>query len=91
MLLEWDEAKRLSNYEKHGLDFADAAVVLSGIGYEIEDARDHYGETRFQYFGFFKGFLVLVIYTPRKERYRIISMRKATPNEEKAVLKYLYG
>ena len=91
MRLEWDEAKREANYEKHGLDFTDAATVLSGIGYEVEDTRDDYEETRFQYFGFFKGFLVLVVYTPREERYRIISMRKATPHEEKIVLKYLFG
>ncbi len=34
--------------------------------------------------------MVLVVYTPREDSYRIISMRKATPNEEKTVLKYLY-
>ena len=91
MRLEWDEQKRLSNFEKHGLDFADAATVLSGLGYEIQDLRDDYGESRFKYFGFLKGFMVLVVYSPREESYRIISMRKATPDEEKTALKYLYG
>jgi uncharacterized DUF497 family protein len=89
MKLEWDESKRYSNYEKHGLDFADAATVLSGIGFEIEDTREDYREPRFRYFGFLKGFMVLVVYSPRQDSYRIISMRKATPNEEEIVLKYL--
>jgi hypothetical protein len=91
MRLEWDEAKRLANFEKHGLDFADAATVLSGIGFEIEDTRADYDEVRFRYFGFLKGFMVLVVYSLRQDSYRIISMRKATLNEEKTVLKYLYG
>lgn len=91
MQLEWDESKRHSNYEKHGLDFADAATVLSGIGFEIEDTQEDYEESRFRYFGFLKGFMVLVVYSPRPDSYRIISMRKATPNEEESVHKYLYG
>ena len=48
MKLEWDESKRDSNYEKHGLDFADATTVLSGIGFEIEDTRENYSEPRFR-------------------------------------------
>jgi uncharacterized protein len=91
MRLEWDEAKRLANFEKHGLDFADAAIVLSSLGFEIEDARADYGEPRFRYFGFLRGFVVLVVYSLRQDVYRIISMRKATPYEEKTVLQYLYG
>jgi uncharacterized DUF497 family protein len=90
MKLEWDESKRLSNLAKHALDFADAATVLSGIGFEIEDTREDYPEARFRYFGFLKGFMVLVVYSPRQDGYRIISMRKATANEEKSVLSYLF-
>jgi uncharacterized DUF497 family protein len=30
MHYEWDEAKNRSNQDKHGLDFADAPLVLSG-------------------------------------------------------------
>lgn len=30
MLLEWDETKRLSNLEKHGLDFQDTPLVFDG-------------------------------------------------------------
>ena len=53
--------------------------------------EEDYEESRFRYFGFLKGFMVLVVYSPRPDSYRIISMRKATPNEEESVHKYLYG
>lgn len=31
-MYQWDEAKRLSNLEKHGLDFADAHLVYEDPG-----------------------------------------------------------
>jgi uncharacterized protein (DUF4415 family) len=31
MMLEWDEAKRLSNIEKHGINFFDADLVFVGL------------------------------------------------------------
>ena len=30
MVFEWDEAKRLSNIEKHGVDFLDATQLFDG-------------------------------------------------------------
>jgi uncharacterized DUF497 family protein len=35
--------------------------------------------------------LRIVVYSFKADSYRIISMRKATLNEEKTVLQYLYG
>ena len=89
MKLEWDEAKRAENLEKHGLDFADAMVVLLSDGLEFEDQREDYDETRMVVHGFLRGFTVVLVYTPRGLNYRIISMRKATPYEEAALYKYL--
>lgn len=30
MKYEWDEAKRLANLRKHGIDFADIPIVFDG-------------------------------------------------------------
>ncbi len=42
----WDEAKRLANLSKHGLDFADAEKVFAGPMVLFEDGREDYGEQR---------------------------------------------
>ena len=31
MKFKWDEAKRLANVRKHGMDFADAASITKGV------------------------------------------------------------
>lgn len=87
MHLEWDEAKRRSNLEKHALDFRDARRILEGDLVEIpDDPRDH-DEERVRAYGLLEGRAVLVVYAPLGEdSYRIISMRKATTNEERLLL-----
>ena len=72
MDLEWDENKRESNLEKHGLDFVDAARVMQGDLLELDD--DCHDEPRVLAFGFLGSTVVLVVYAIRKETYRIISM-----------------
>ena len=49
MELEWDEAKRLSNLEKHGLDFADASKLDWDNATYVRDVRKNYPEPRFGY------------------------------------------
>jgi uncharacterized DUF497 family protein len=44
MLFTWDEAKRQSNLQQHGLDFADAEKIFAGPMVLFEDARQHYGK-----------------------------------------------
>jgi uncharacterized protein len=51
MELEWDEAKRLSNLGKHGIDFRDVEEVFDGDIVTVEDTRYEYGEQRFVTFG----------------------------------------
>ncbi|MBV8361564.1 MAG: BrnT family toxin [Deltaproteobacteria bacterium] len=43
----WDEAKNRINIAKHGLNFADAARVLTGRCVTFVDDRVDYGEERF--------------------------------------------
>jgi len=80
---EWDEAKRKSNIEKHGIDFVDALVIFDGYTLTVEDDRHDYGEERFVTFGVLDGRVVAVVHTESEELIRIISIRKATNYEEK--------
>lgn len=83
MTLIWDEAKRRSNLLKHGFDFADAEQVLTGITYTVEDKRFKYGEQRFVTLGLLYDTVVYIAHTETDKEARIISMRKATRNEQK--------
>ena len=78
---EWDELKALANRRKHGVDFADAASTLEDdLAHTIED--DEAGEERFVTIGTdVLGRIVVVAYTWRGDRIRIISARKATRRE----------
>ena len=84
MKFEWDPAKELANIAKHGLSFELAKTIWKGPIYTIVDYRFEYGETRFQTTGTLASLVVvLVVHTEDDETIRIISARKATPNERK--------
>ena len=83
MKFEWDDTKRKSNIKKHGIDFIDAPIIFEGHTLTIEDDRYDYGEERFVTFGVLGGRVVSVVHTETKDLIRIISIRKATKNEEK--------
>ncbi len=55
ILLEWDEAKRVSNFEKHGIDFADLSEVFENQTATEADDRFDYKEDRLLTLGFFQG------------------------------------
>lgn len=81
MRYQWDEAKRLANLKKHGLDFADAADVFAGPVAVYQDARDGYGEQRLIGIGLLSRLVVLIVHVESDQAIRIISMRKATRDE----------
>lgn len=89
MKVVWDEAKRRANLRKHGLDFADVEQVLAGITYTIEDRRFEYGERRFITFGMLRDTVVVIAHTETPATLRIISMRKATRNEQILYFQYI--
>ena len=89
MQFEWDAAKNRSNFAKHGLDFADAELVLAGPRVSFVDDRFDYGEERFVTLGLLAGRLVTIAHAPRGEATRIISMRKANRREQKIYQKRL--
>jgi len=78
---EWDERKALTNLRRHRVDFADAATVFAdsrAVTVVDEDAD----EERYATIGMDAlGRELVVIYTVRGERIRIISARRATRRE----------
>jgi uncharacterized DUF497 family protein len=80
---EWDEAKRLSNIEKHEVDFEDAAAFFDGRAHVVV-ASSRNDEPRFAMTTQFNDRLYTVIWTPREGRIRIISIRRAWSAEERA-------
>ncbi|TRU99145.1 MAG: BrnT family toxin [Microcystis wesenbergii Mw_QC_S_20081001_S30D] len=61
MEYRWDEAKRLTNLRKHGIDFADVPAVFDGDILTVEDDRLDYGEQRFVTLGLLKGRIIAVV------------------------------
>jgi hypothetical protein len=78
---EWDEAKRLANLKKHGVDFADADEFDWRGSIRWPDVRSDYGEVRFAALGLLRGRLHSVSFTHRGTAYRLISLRKANRRE----------
>jgi uncharacterized DUF497 family protein len=87
MQYEWDEAKRQSNIHKHGIDFLGIEKVFAGQTITILDDRFDYGEPRFVTVGLLQGHVVVIAHTETNEVIRIISVRKATKNEETSYFK----
>ena len=85
MDFEWDEAKRLANLKKHGVDFADIEEFGWDVAFLEPDNNSEYGEDRFIALGPFRGKIHVVIFTLRGQMTRIISARNA---ERKEVRKY---
>ncbi len=81
---EWDEEKAEENLRKHGIDFADAATALNDtMALTIQDpASDE--ESRFVTLGVDAlERLLVVVYTWREDRIRLISARRATRRERR--------
>ncbi len=82
-MITYDENKRLSNIEKHHIDFIGCEVIFNGATLTREDNRADYGEIRFQTLGLLNGVVVFVVHTPRGDDDHIISIRKAEKHEER--------
>ena len=82
MNIEFDEAKARANLKKHGVSFEEAATALfdeRALSMEDPYARE---ESRFLLLGMSDlARLLMVVYTVRHNRIRLISARKATNRE----------
>lgn len=81
MELRFDPAKRLKTLQERGLDFADAGQVFAGRTLTALDDRMGYGEDRYITYGYLNERAVILVWTPRDEGRRIISMRYANDRE----------
>jgi hypothetical protein len=79
--IDFDPAKRELALRHRGLDFALAAEVFEGRQATAPDDRRDYGEPRFITVGSMAGRVVVVVWTPRGDARRVISMRYAHAKE----------
>ena len=61
---------------------ARADEVFDGATLTVEDDRQVYGENRFITIGLLDERMVILVWTLRNDRHRIISMRKANEREQ---------
>jgi uncharacterized DUF497 family protein len=84
MRYTYDHKKRAANLKKHGYDFNDAHLVIeSDKTVTFEDQRFDYGEQRYVTLGMLRGKVVAIATAETDDEIRVISMRKAEPDEEK--------
>ncbi|MDP1698816.1 MAG: BrnT family toxin [Xanthomonadaceae bacterium] len=85
MHLVWDEAKREANLAKHGLDFADATLVLQSA-YRLDVNVIRANEARTQSFAYVFDVLAVLslAHAARDGETRIISFRRASADEREA-------
>ncbi len=83
VVYEWDDAKNMLNYSKHRIYFSDAIRVFDDPNRIVDYDRDHSDEEdRWKVTGMIDKILV-VIYTDRLDRIRIISARRAEKDERR--------
>ena len=82
---EWDEEKGKANLKKHRIDFDEAATVFNDpFSITIHDPDHSADEQRYIDIGSSAaGRVLVVVYTERGSKIRIVSCRKATSTERK--------
>ena len=92
-MFSWDTRKAITNFEKHGVSFEEAATIFADHeGLNWEDSVHSAQEARYKRVGMSVGGNILItVYTVRrtkdgKETIRIISARRASRKERKAYL-----
>lgn len=81
MKICFDPAKRKATQDERGLDFADAGQIFQDRSLTMLDDRIEYGEQRYITYGYLGGGSIILVWTPRGEGRRIISMRHANDRE----------
>ncbi|WP_372613651.1 BrnT family toxin [Aquicoccus sp.] len=81
LLYEWDIEKAAQNLAKHGVPFEAVENFDWSTAIEAEDTRYDYGETRMQALGMIGQRYHVLVYAWRKDRIRVISLRKANRRE----------
>ena len=85
MEFEWDPAKAISNLEKHGVAFTEAMTIFADP-FEVTIIDPDHSEQEARFLSIARsvlGRLLVVAYTERGSRTRLISAREATPKERR--------
>lgn len=87
MRFAWDDAKAEENRRKHGVSFEEASTVFADENARLKHDPDHSQlEDGFILLGFSAKLRLLLVchaYRENDEVIRIISARRATPNERR--------
>lgn len=85
LAFEWDESKAAMNRRKHGVTFEEASTVFADpLSVTIYDPVHSDGEDRYIVLGESqRRRLLVVVFTDRGDRIRIISARVASRRERK--------
>lgn len=93
MRFAWDEAKAEENLRKHGVSFEEGSTVFADENARLKHDPDHsQKEDRFILLGFSAKLRLLIVchaYRENEEVIRIVSARKAVPNERKQYGRYI--
>ena len=81
-MFEWEYEHRRRNLADHGIDFVRAARMFDNPILEREDAGKFHGEKRYIAIGQWKGFHMVVVWTPRGKRRKILSACRADRDDE---------
>jgi uncharacterized protein len=82
MNFEWDEAKRVINLARHGIDFEKAIELFDGRPL-LSVPGTYRDEVRHLAIGLLEGRLVAAVWTWRGEYIRLISVRSARHGERR--------
>ena len=87
LIFEWDPEKALENEERHGVGFPEASEVFDDDHSSSVSDPDHSAdEDRYLIFGISKqGHHLVVSYTERRERIRLITARPMTSRGAKSL------
>src|SRR3954451_1650475 len=82
---DWDHEKSLATFGNRDLVFEAARIVFRGPLLRRQDTRRHARsrEPRFMVLGELYGRVIVIVYTPRNRKCRIISLRPANLEESK--------
>ena len=89
MRYDWDEAKSASNLTKHGVLFDACFGFEWELAWIQADLRLPYGEVRLRATGPIGNRAFVLVYTIRRTRLRVISLRRASDREYLRYVAYL--
>lgn len=82
MHVTYDAVKRAMTLAERGLDMRHAGAIFAGRHLTLPDERRDYHERRYITLGLLDGRMVVVVWTPRGNSRRVISLRKANEREQ---------